>query len=159
VNRGLGQTGNTDLLVTVDGRWRLVEVKSASGGASEGLVADALRHLSTWPQFRPDIAVEGITLIVSSQARLHPLNRTPAVYTRREFVESLTIPVVGIMDLFNAWRTRGFRQHPRSRIGGADSRSQPYSSRTCGSGKHIAAEVEARALAAIARPEVAGLKT
>jgi len=102
----LGQTGNTDLLVTGDGRCRLVEVKWASGGASEGLVADALRHLSTWPQFRPDIAVEGITLIVSYQARLHPLDRNPAVYTRREFVESLTIPVVGIMDLFNACRTR-----------------------------------------------------
>jgi hypothetical protein len=104
----LGQTGNTDLLVTVVGRYRLVEVKWASGGASEGLVADALRHLSTWPQFRPDIAVEGITLIVSSQAKLHPLDRNPAVYTRREFVESLTTPVVGIMDLFNAWRTRDF---------------------------------------------------
>jgi hypothetical protein len=104
----LEQTGNTDLLVTVDGRCRLVEVKWASGGASEGLVADALRHLSTWPQFRPDIAVEGITLIVSSQTKLHPLDRNPAVYTRREFVESLTIPVIGIMDLFNAWRTRDF---------------------------------------------------
>jgi hypothetical protein len=104
----LGQTGNTDLLVTVDGRHRLVEVKWASGGASEGLVGDALRHLNTWPQFRPDIAVEGITLIVSSQFKLHPLDRNPAVYTRREFVESLTIPVVGIMDLFNAWRARDF---------------------------------------------------
>lgn len=104
----LGQTGNTDLLVTVDGRHRLVEVKWASGGASEGLVGDALRHLNTWPQFRPDIAVEGITLIVSSQSKLHPLDRNPAVYTRREFVESLTIPVVGIMDLFNAWRARDF---------------------------------------------------
>ncbi|MUL48452.1 hypothetical protein FZI85_27285 [Mycobacterium sp. CBMA293] len=104
----LGQTGNADLLVEVDGRWRLVEVKSASGRASEDLVADALRHLSTWPQFRPDITVEGITLIVSSQIRLHPLDRNPAVYTRREFVESLTIPVVGIMELFNAWRARDF---------------------------------------------------
>jgi hypothetical protein len=33
----LGQTGNTDLLVTADGRSRLVEVKWASGRASEGL--------------------------------------------------------------------------------------------------------------------------
>ncbi|MUL78921.1 hypothetical protein [Mycolicibacterium sp. CBMA 226] len=104
----LGRTGNADLLIEVDGRWWLVEVKSASGRASEDLVADALRHLSTWPQFRPDIAVEGITLIVSPQIKLHPLDRHPAIYTRREFVESLTIPVVSIMELFNAWRARDF---------------------------------------------------
>jgi hypothetical protein len=104
----LGQTGNTDLLVRTTGRSRLVEVKSASGVAKESLVGDALRHLSTWPQFRPDIAVDGITLLVSSQTKLHPLDRNPSVYTRREFVESLTIPVVGIRALFDAWRTEDF---------------------------------------------------
>ncbi len=104
----LGSTGSTDLLITSHGRRRLVEVKSVSGGASESLVADALRHLNTWPQFRPDLIVDGITLVVTSQTKLHPLNRSQAVYTRREFVESLKIPVVGILDLFNAWRTEDF---------------------------------------------------
>ena len=54
----LGRPASADLLVVQADRRRLVEVKSASGNASERLVDDAKRHLATWPELRPDIEVE-----------------------------------------------------------------------------------------------------
>ncbi len=69
----LDRPASADLLVTHGGRCRLVEVKSASGNASEDLVNAARRHLDTWPELRPDIGVEGITLIVNHQTKSHPL--------------------------------------------------------------------------------------
>ena len=99
---------SADLLVTHGGRCRLVEVKSASGNASEDLVNAARRHLDTWPELRPDIAVEGITLIVSHQTKSHPLERPPMVYSRTEFVRSLPVPVTTAMQLYNDWRLSQF---------------------------------------------------
>ena len=104
----LATTASADLLVTHGGRRRLVEVKSASGAAREPLVYDAQRHLDTWPQLRPDIQVEGITLIVNHQTNTHPLNRSAVVYSRPEFVQSLTMPVVTTLELSNAWRHTDF---------------------------------------------------
>jgi hypothetical protein len=72
------------------------------------LVDDARRHLDTWPQLRPDIQVEGITLIVNHQANTHPLNRSAVVYSRLEFVQSLTMPVITTLELFGAWRQSDF---------------------------------------------------
>lgn len=46
----LGRTASADLLVVQADRRRLVEVKSASGNASERLVDDAKRHLATSPK-------------------------------------------------------------------------------------------------------------
>ena len=104
----LDRPASADLLVTHGGRCRLVEVKSASGNASEDLVDAARRHLDTWPELRPDIAVEGITLIVSRQTKSHPLQRPPMVYSRTEFVRSLPVPVTTAMQLYNDWRLSQF---------------------------------------------------
>lgn len=104
----LANTACADLLVDFGGRRRLVEVKSASGRAAEGLVGDANRHLDTWAQLRADIQVEGITLVVNHQTNIHPLDRSPDVYTRPEFVQSLTLPVITTRELFDAWRQGDF---------------------------------------------------
>lgn len=99
----LGCTASADLLAAHGGRRRLVEVKSASGDAGERLVSDSRRHLDTWPQLRPDLEVEGITVVVNHQRSTAPLDRAAAVYSRREFVQSLTMPVVTTRELFDAW--------------------------------------------------------
>jgi hypothetical protein len=104
LDRLFGETVNADLLVEYQGRRRLVEVKSASGNASERLVETTRKHLATWPALRPDIGVEGIVLIVNHQASSHPGDRSAAVYTRAEFVESLSFPVITTLQLFHAWR-------------------------------------------------------
>jgi hypothetical protein len=50
----------------------------ASGNASESLAEPAVRHLANWPQLRPDLPVSGVVLIINHQARIDPLDRTPA---------------------------------------------------------------------------------
>ena len=100
----LGSSASADLLVTYEQQRRLVEIKSASGNASEALVADLTRHLETWPQIRPHEPVGGGVLIVNHQHQLDPQERTSAVYRRREFVDALTVPVLGTRDLFEWWR-------------------------------------------------------
>jgi hypothetical protein len=72
------------------------------------LVNAARKHLDTWPELRPDIQVEGITLIVNHQTKSHPLDRSTAVYSRAEFVRSLTMPVATALQLYNAWRLDQF---------------------------------------------------
>jgi hypothetical protein len=104
----LDRTANADLLVVYLGRSRLVEVKSASGNASEDLVKAAQRHLETWPELRPDLPVEGMTLIVNHQTRTHPLERSTVVYSRPEFVRSLSVPVATTLQLYDAWRQERF---------------------------------------------------
>lgn len=100
----LGATVSADLLVTgPDGQRRLVEVKSASGSAKEDLARDLDRHLSTWPQLRPNDPVIGGVLIVNHQTRLHPTERTVEVYRRPEFVQSLKFPVLPTWRLFRWW--------------------------------------------------------
>lgn len=108
LDQELANTASADLLVEFAGRRRLVEVKSASGHAGERLVRDASRHLDTWPQLRPTTDVEGITLIVNHQTNIHPLARSADVYTRPEFVQSLTMPVITTLELFDAWRQTDF---------------------------------------------------
>jgi hypothetical protein len=100
----LDRTASADLLVAHRGRRRLVEVKSVSGNASEQLVDTARKHLDTWPELRPDIKVEGITLVVNHQTKTHPVDRSTAVYSRPEFVRSLTVPVTTTLQLYHAWR-------------------------------------------------------
>jgi hypothetical protein len=104
----LTRTASADLLVTCGDRRRLIEIKSASGRAGERLADDARRHLDTWPQLRPDIQVEGITLIVNHQTNTHPFDRSAVVYSRPEFVDSLTMPVITTLELFDASRHNDF---------------------------------------------------
>ncbi|WP_396913900.1 hypothetical protein [Mycolicibacterium sp.] len=102
----LKNTASADLLVSYQARRRLVEVKSESGNASEKLVGDARNHLDTWSSLRPDIAIEGVSLIINHQIRTYPADRSDQAYTRPEFVESLTMPVITTTALFDAWRHR-----------------------------------------------------
>ena len=99
-----GDTVSADLLVTWGARRLLVEVKSASGNPSESLAEPPVRHLRTWPNLKPDLPVSGVVLVLSHQIRSHPLDRSPEPYSRREFVDSLTFPIVTTRRLFESWR-------------------------------------------------------
>lgn len=100
----LGATKSADLLVCHGTQRLLVEVKAAGGAAGEHLVGHLERHLATWPQLRPDQPVTGGVLVVNHQHKLPPSMRPAQVYTRPEFVASLTAPVVSAVELFNLWR-------------------------------------------------------
>lgn len=100
----LGDTTSADLLVAYENERRLIEVKSASGSASETLVGQLERHLRTWPQLRPEDPVGGGVLVVNHEHRLEPGERGRAVYTRPEFVAALTVPVIATRALFDWWR-------------------------------------------------------
>jgi len=101
----LGGTRSADLLATFQQQQRrLVEVKAASGSASEALVGDLQRHLATWPELRPQEPVGGGVLIVNHQHKLEPYRRVPQVYSRPEFVAVLTVPVISTCTLFDWWR-------------------------------------------------------
>jgi hypothetical protein len=102
----LGATLSADLLATLGDHRRLIEVKSAGRKASETLLNDLRRHLQTWPELRPELPVGGGALIVNHQYRLPPADRSPAVYSRREFVATLTEPVIAVQALFDWWRTK-----------------------------------------------------
>jgi hypothetical protein len=105
LDEDLGGTKSADLLVCAGTQRRLVEVKAASGPAQESLVGHLDRHLATWPQLRPDEPVGGGVLVVNHQHRLHPSERTARVYSRPEFVDALTVPVISTVELFHWWRT------------------------------------------------------
>lgn len=100
----LGDTASADLLVSAGSVRRLVEVKGASGAASEKLVGHLERHLATWPYLRPAEPVTGGVLVVNHQHRLHPTERSERVYSRREFVAALAVPVISTVELFRWWR-------------------------------------------------------
>ena len=102
----LGGTLSADLLATLGDHRRLIEVKSAGRNASETLVNDLQRHLQTWPELRPELPVSGGALIVNHQYRLPPADRSSAVYSRREFVATLTEPVMAVRALFDWWATK-----------------------------------------------------
>ncbi|AGM31615.1 hypothetical protein MASS_1p0055 (plasmid) [Mycobacteroides abscessus subsp. bolletii 50594] len=104
----LKNTASADMLVSDGARHRLVEVKSESGNASEKHVGDAQKHLATWPALRPDVEVEGVSLIINHQTKIYPGERTDQAYTRPEFVQSLTIPVITATALYDAWRRHDF---------------------------------------------------
>jgi hypothetical protein len=100
----LGDTNSADLLVSLVGKRRLIEVKSASGNAAETLVGQLEKHLRTWPQLRPTDPVDGAVLVINHQYRLEPDQRSASVYTRPEFVTALAVPVLSTIQLFEWWR-------------------------------------------------------
>ena len=69
----------------------------------EDKAGDLARHLNTWPQLRPNDPVDGGVLIVNHQHRLPPPDRKEQVYTRPEFVATLTFPVLSSWQLFRWW--------------------------------------------------------
>jgi hypothetical protein len=99
----LGGTRSADLLVIAGGRSRLVEVKSSVGRPGEHYVADLRRHLDTWPELGQSTPVEGGTLVVNHDHKLSPADRPRAVYTRPEFVATLTVEVVSSRTLYELW--------------------------------------------------------
>jgi hypothetical protein len=116
----LGATQSADLLVSAPGAGRrLVEIKGSGGTAREDLVSYLVRHLQTWPQLRADLPVAGGVLVVNHQHKLHPVDRTEQVYTRREFVETLPVPVVSSLQLFRWWRVQDWAAI-RTAVLGAD---------------------------------------
>jgi len=105
----LGGTRSADLLATFQQQRRLIEIKSTSGNAPEALVGDLQRHLATWPELRPQEPVGGGVLIVNHQHKMEPYRRSPQVYTRPEFVNALTVPVIETRTLFDWWRVSDWR--------------------------------------------------
>jgi hypothetical protein len=106
LDKELGGTKSADLLVSAEGPpWRLVEVKSASGAAQERLVSDLARHLETWPQLHRPEPVTGGVLVVNHQHKSYPSERPTQVYSRPEFVATLSVTVVSTVQLFHWWRT------------------------------------------------------
>ena len=97
-------TSGADLLCTLTGRSRLVEVKSASGSAPERAYQDLLRHLREWPSQPGSVPVEGGALLIGHELRTLPLERSPRPYARPEFLAAQTEPVIAALDLFAAWR-------------------------------------------------------
>jgi hypothetical protein len=110
LDEDLGGTKSADLLVSRGADRSLVEVKSASGNASEKLVADLERHLQTWPQLRSDLPIGCGVLVVNHQHRLDPDERSAAVFTRPEFVGALRVGVVSSRQLFDWWRGSDLHQ-------------------------------------------------
>ncbi len=104
----LGDTISADLLVEYDGRRWLIEVKSSSGSAPEKHVGDLLRHIETWPQIDGDRPIEGGALISNHNHKADPSQRPRAVYSRPEFVASLTVPAISSREIFDAWRQEDF---------------------------------------------------
>jgi hypothetical protein len=115
-----GRGASADLLVSYEQQRRLVEIRSASGSASEDFVGDLKRHLETWPQLRPSEPVGGGVLIVNHQHKLEPYERSSAVYSRPEFVESLAVPVLSTRELFEWWRTSDWTSMREAVLGGKD---------------------------------------
>jgi hypothetical protein len=120
----LGSTASADLLVTYEHERRLVELKSASGRAPESLVGDLNRHLETWPELRPGEPVGGGVLVVNHQHKLEPHERMALVYSRREFVDALTVPVLGTRELFEWWRASDWASIRQALFGEANEPSQ-----------------------------------
>lgn len=104
LDQKLGGTRNADLLCSYDGRFRLVEVKSASGSAPERAYQDLLRHMREWPSLAGSTPIEGGALVISHEVRTVPLERSPRPYTRREFLAAQTEPVISALEIFAAWR-------------------------------------------------------
>lgn len=106
IDARLGATKSADLLVTFGPHRRLFEVKSVGGDAKEPLVGALLRHLDIWGELQPGAPVDGGTLIVNHQHKRPPGQRSRQICGRPEFVNTLTVPVVGTLDLFDWWRTK-----------------------------------------------------
>ena len=104
LDESLGGTKSADLLCTNDGRSRLLEVKSSSGGAPERAYQDLIRHLREWPSLPGSRPIEGGVLVINHEIRTVPLDRSPRAYNRPEFLAAQTEPIITALDLFNAWR-------------------------------------------------------
>jgi hypothetical protein len=104
LDESLGGTKNADLLCTYRGCSRLVEVRSASGGAPERAYQDLVRHLREWPNLPGSVPIEGGALVISHELRTDPLERSLKPYNRPEFLAAQAEPIIAALELFAAWR-------------------------------------------------------
>ena len=131
----LGDTSSADLLVSIGSNRRLVEVKSAGGNAGEKLVVALDRHLQTWPAIRPSEPVSGGVLVVNHQHKLDPSERSAEVFSRTEFVATLTVTVLSSRQLFDWWRVSDWESvrravmrvapHPQATTAAPDKAAAP----------------------------------
>ncbi|MFK5582449.1 hypothetical protein [Serinicoccus sp. LYQ131] len=120
LDEDLGGTKNADLLCSYGGRARLVEVKSASGRASERAYQDLVRHLREWEQLPTTTPIDGGALVLNHQHRLVPSDRKQEPYDRPEFLAAQTEPVIATLALFEAWREENVAAVRRLIFGHAD---------------------------------------
>lgn len=100
----LGGTKNADLLCTYGDHSRLVEVKSASGSATERHYQDLVRHLREWSSLPGSLPINGGALVINHEHRRAPQDRNRRPFERPEFLAAQTEPVIPTLDLFDAWR-------------------------------------------------------
>jgi len=117
----LGGTKNADLLCTYGEQSRLVEVKSASGSASERLYQDLLRHLREWPSLPGSAPVAGGALVINQEHRKDPKDRNRRPFERPEFMAAQTEPVIATLDLFDAWRQEDYEAIRKLLFGAASA--------------------------------------
>jgi len=114
--------------VTLGDHRRLIEMKSEGRNARESLVNDLRRHLQTWPDLRPEISVGGGVLVVNHQHRCPPADRSPTIYSRPEFVATLTEPVIAVRALFDLWRAEDWTALQRFVLGADPAPTPPAQS-------------------------------
>ncbi|NGY65093.1 hypothetical protein G7043_39895 [Lentzea sp. NEAU-D13] len=139
-------TWSADLLVGLGSRKQLVEVKAVSGTASESLVGDLLRHLDTWRSAKPDLPVEGGTLIVNHQRRRQPEERERTIYNRPELVKANTVRVVSTLDLFDWWKDSNWSAIQQAVLGCPVAAPPPPPSTVTASEEDVAAESSPRGI-------------
>jgi hypothetical protein len=128
----LGGSKSADLLAVRGTNRCLIEVKSSSGNAGEGLVGALQRHISTWPTLQPvQQSLTHAALVVNHQCRRPPHERSSQVYTRPEFVSALPFPVISARQLFDWWRAADWPAI-RNAIGASAPQGPPDSAPTPG---------------------------
>ena len=99
-----GSGRSADILVSSEALNCLVEVKSAGGMPSEGLIADLDRYRRTWSALGRAEELDRSALVVNHQHVLPPLARAAQPYERAEFLALLQHAVVPALALFAWWR-------------------------------------------------------
>jgi hypothetical protein len=99
-----GSGRSSDLLIHFEGRFWLLECRTANGGVSEDAVLDVKKHLETWKALGRDEPLERGVMVVSQFLREQdPLLRPARPYTREEFIQSLDVTVIDAVALYLRW--------------------------------------------------------
>jgi hypothetical protein len=104
VTFGGGKSG--DLLVSIEDRHWMVEVRSDSGSPSEQHMSDVVKHLRTWPSLGREETLEGGILVLNHNHREAPAARPRVPYRRPEFVATLPgfgVTVISTVQLCEWW--------------------------------------------------------
>jgi hypothetical protein len=132
----LGATSNADLLCSFQGRRRLIEVKSTSGNANEGLYDALVSHLREWPTLPGTTPIDGGALILNHEHRKDPKERSLNAYTRPEFLTAQTHPVVTTPFLLEAWRIQSWYEIQAALFGATNGIEGPQLTPELGEAPH-----------------------